>query len=701
MTHAALSYRPEIDGLRAVAVLAVVLYHFGVPGLGGGFVGVDVFFVISGYLIGAILWREASGSGRIALGRFWMRRFRRLAPAWSVMALAVWAVGYAVLLPHDFRELGKSLIAATLFAANIHQYRQAGYFDAAAEEKPLLHMWSLSLEEQFYLVLPLVLLVLARRPRLAVAVLAGLGAASLAASVLGTRSHHVAAFYLFPFRAWELLAGVLLAMHDERARPARLGWPVSALGLGLVLAGVVLIRPGAGFPGWVAAVPVAGTVLLILNGRDENAVNRLLSVRPMVMIGLISYSLYLWHWPVRSLSLFVLGPDLAAPVRAGLIALSFALAWLSWRLVERPARDPRLLPPRALAAGVAVGVGGLLALGAWPFLREGLPQRFGPQVLVHAAAAQDFIQDWSRCTTPSDGPWAGVQTCALGPEGPPRVLAWGDSHLRAIKEGLDQAAQGAGVPVLLIWHAGCPPLFGVDKRETAATRAEDAACSTANRQIAQGIAQTDIPAVLLVGRWSYYATGAGSGVDAENRIALTTQPDALPAAQPAGTRAVPAAEDSKAAGHNAAAAAQGGAASGQVLADPYGAAVARTLTALSAPGRRLFVLRQVPELPRYRSADVARAMARGVPIPPEALSVPRPVAEARDDTGLAPFRAAEAAGQVAILDPWPGLCDDARCLALGIRPDADRPAPVYFDNNHLTNTGARGLSALFAPLWAH
>lgn len=688
MSHAALSYRPEIDGLRAVAVLAVVLYHFGVPGLGGGFVGVDVFFVISGYLIGAILWREASDSGRIALGRFWLRRFRRLAPAWSVMALAVWAVGYAVLLPHDFRELGKALIAATLFAANIHQYRQAGYFDAAAEEKPLLHMWSLSLEEQFYLVLPLVLLVLARRPRAAVAVLAALAAASLAASVLGTRSHHVAAFYLFPFRAWELLAGVLLAMRDERARPARLGLPVSALGLGLVLAGVVLIRPGAGFPGWVAAVPVAGTVLLILNGRDGNAVNRLLSLRPMVMIGLISYSLYLWHWPVRSLSLFVLGPDLSAPVRAGLIALSFALAWLSWRFVERPARDPRLLPPRALAAGVAVGVGGLLALGAWPFLRAGLPERFGPQVLVHAAAAQDFIQDWSRCTTARDGPWAGVETCALGPDGPPQVLAWGDSHLRAIKEGLDEAAHRAGVPVLLIWHAGCPPLFGVDKRETAATRAEDAACSAANRQIAQGMAHTDVPAILLVGRWSYYATGAGSGVDADNRIALTTQPDALQPAPPVGASP-------------AGLALPGGAVAGQAPGDPYADAVARTLTALSAPGRRLFVLRQVPELPRYRSADVARAMARGVPIPPEALSVPRPVAEARDDTGLAPFRAAEAAGQVAILDPWPGLCDAARCLALGVRPDADRPAPVYFDNNHLTNTGARGLSALFAPLWAH
>ncbi len=158
------AYRPEIDGLRAIAVGGVVLYHFGMPGLSGGFTGVDVFLVISGYLIGAILWREYTQTGSIALGDFFLRRLRRLAPAWLVLAFVVFAAGYHILLPHDFRELGKALIAATLFAANIHFYRGTGYFDGAAEEKPLLHMWSLSLEEQFYLVLPLLLVICARRP---------------------------------------------------------------------------------------------------------------------------------------------------------------------------------------------------------------------------------------------------------------------------------------------------------------------------------------------------------------------------------------------------------------------------------------------------------------------------------------------------------------------------------------------------------
>lgn len=649
----ALTYRPELDGLRAIAVLSVVFYHFGVPGLGGGFVGVDIFFVISGFLIGTILWREYCRTGRVSLRAFYLRRFRRLAPAWTVMALAVFAAGWAFLLPNDFRELGKALLAATLFAANIQFYRTAGYFDGSAEEKPLLHMWSLSLEEQFYLFLPLLLLLFVRRPRGAVIALSLIAAASLAACIVFTRSHHVAAFYLFPFRAWELLAGVLLGIAvEERRLPLGLGWAVSGLGLVLVGAGVVLIRPGESFPGIVAAVPVAGTVLLIANGQDGNTVNRLLATRPMVAVGLISYSLYLWHWPVRSFALFLLGPEPGVTARALLVGLSFALAWASWRFVERPARDPERLPPLPLAAGVVASMALLVGLGAWPFLQAGLPGRWESRVLVHADAAQDFIQDWSRCETPADGPFAGIETCALGPEGTPRVLIWGDSHLRSIKEGLDLAAHESATPALLVWRAGCPPLVGVDKRESAATRQQDADCSEANRRMARAIVGSPATAVLLVGRWSYYAEGTGTGVDSHNLIELRSQ--------------------------------DGGR-------DPYATGVARTLALLDAAGKRVFVLRQVPEMPAYRSQEVARALARGEAVAPGTLEVARAEAETRQRRGTAPFLAA--ASQVTLIDPWPALCDETVCLAMR------DGRPLYFDNNHLTNHGARALRGMFAPLW--
>ncbi|WP_410216631.1 acyltransferase family protein [Paracoccus sp. (in: a-proteobacteria)] len=649
LTDPRAGYRPEIDGLRAIAVLGVVLYHFDLPGLPGGFTGVDVFFVISGYLIGAILWREYLTTGRIRLGRFYLRRFRRLAPAWSVMALAVFVAGYLILLPHDLRELGKALIASALFVANIQFWRGSGYFDSASEEKPLLHMWSLSLEEQFYIALPLMLLLCARRPRLALPLLVGFAVASLSLSIAMTSSRQTAAFFLFPFRAWELLAGVLLAIWSHgRTGPAR-GWAGSALGLALVLAGMALIRPNDNFPGALAMVPVAGTMLLIWNGQAQNPVNRLLGWPPMRGIGLISYSLYLWHWPIRSLAGFALGPDRGAATNAGLILLSMVLAWVSWRLVETPVRRADKLSAGPLLAGVLVSTALLVGLGAWPYLRAGLPSRWSPEILMHANAAQDFIQDWSRCRVAASGPFEGVEICPLGPEGEPRLLAWGDSHLRAIKEGLDRAAHEAGTPAWLIWHAGCPPLFRIEKRESAATRAQDADCSRANRRIEDALQQHPFERVLLVGRWSYYAEGSGTGTDAHNLVEVSPE---------------------------------------------WPVAVSDTIAELRATGAQVHVLRQVPEIADYGSLPVARALARGETIPASRLQIDLSRALQRESAGLAPFVAAAARGEVTLIDPWPLNCDKTICTVLG------EGRTTYFDNNHITNAGAMRMRRLFAPLFA-
>jgi peptidoglycan/LPS O-acetylase OafA/YrhL len=658
---AAIAYRPEIDGLRAIAVLSVVLYHFGLPGISGGFVGVDVFFVISGFLIGGILWDDIRETGRIRLARFYLRRIRRLAPAYFAMAGVTLVMGWLILLPFEFREFGKSLIAATVYLSNIHFHRQAGYFDGLSEEKPLLHTWSLAVEEQFYIVLPFLMLVLLRWRASVPVILAGIALLSLVACIWLTRSMPSAAFYLFPFRAWELLAGVLLAIAGREG-----GWryalhpALSWGGLALILGSVVFIR-AEGFPGWQALGPVLGTVLILLNGREANPVNRALAHPGPVFIGLISYSLYLWHWPVFVLSSYWRA-GYGGPVEAaGWLGLAIVISVLSWRYVERPVRHMRG-GNGVLVGGTVLASAGLLVLGAVLWRGDGLPARFPPEHATHIAASGDFNQDWSRCTVPGSGPLAGVETCPIGPEGAPQVLIWGDSHLRAMKEGLEAAAWLAERPALILWHAGCPPLFGVEKTETAATPAQDAACTEANQVIREGLAQIEsLETLLLVGRWNYYAEGQGVGRDAHNRISMTPSPDSLLPQGPQHTL--------------------------------FNAALTRMLAELAPQFPRIYLLRQPPEVPEYDSRTVARALVHGRDVPEAVLRVPRSEAEARAARAEAPLRALDATGVIKVIDPWPRLCDDAACSVM------QGGTALYFDNNHLTNRAAIALTDLFAPVF--
>lgn len=656
-------YRPEIDGLRAIAVLSVVLYHFGLPGLSGGFVGVDIFFVISGFLIGGILWSDLKETGHLRLARFYLRRLRRLAPAYFAMTAVTLILGWLILLPFEFREFGKALIASTVYLSNIYFYREAGYFDGVSEEKPLLHTWSLAVEEQFYIIVPVLLLVLARwRPSVPV-ILAGLAALSLAACLWLTARAPTATFYLFPFRAWELLAGVLLAIAgQERGLRYALHPSLSWGGLALILAAITLIR-AEGFPGWQALVPVAGTVLILMNGLDANWVNRALTHPAPVFIGLISYSLYLWHWPVFVLSSYW-RDGYSGPVEgAAWLTLAFVLSILSWRFIERPVRHMQG-GIGAVVSGAALASAAFLVLGAVLWRGDGLPGRFAPELRTHIAASGDFNQDWSRCTTPTSGPLAGVETCPIGPEGPPEVLIWGDSHLRAVKEGLEVAAHAANRPALILWHAGCPPLFGVTKTETAVTPAQDAACARANQTIRDGISQMDsAQTLLLVGRWSYYAEGRGVGLDAHNRISLAPQADSLLPQGPQHTL--------------------------------FNAALTRSIAELAPQFPHIFILRQPPEVPNYDSRAVARALVHGRMQADDItrLTVTRTNAETRAARAEAPLFALAQTGALRLIDPWPRLCDERTCSVL-----QDGQA-LYFDNNHLTNRAALALADLFAPVF--
>jgi peptidoglycan/LPS O-acetylase OafA/YrhL len=661
-TSHAEAYRPEIDGLRAIAVLAVVLYHFGVPGLGGGFVGVDVFFVISGFLIGGILWNELNRTATVHLGQFFLRRIRRLAPAYFLVVAVSTAVAYFVLLPFEFREFGKTLIAATIWMSNIQFFREAGYFDIASESKVLLHTWSLAVEEQFYIFLPLVLLLLRRfSRRITITVLVVAWTASLAGCILLTPVSPTATFFLFPFRAWELLSGVLLAIwgHESGERWKR-GPVLSWLGLALVLGALVLIRPGAHFPGWQALWPVLGSVLLLLNGRDDNLVNRMLSSRAPVFIGLISYSLYLWHWPVFTLSTYWRDGYGGPAESAGWMLLSVFLAVAAWALVERPSR--RHLSDRTLLIGFVSLLVATLAAGAAAYLTQGAPGRFSESARTHVEASTSFYIDWSRCSEETGGPLQGLYVCRAGPDGTPEVLFWGDSHLRAQMAGINRAAQETGTPTLMVWHAGCPPLFGVSKQESAATAAQDARCLADTRRLRQALpALPHLRRVVLVGRWSYYATGAGVGVDAHNRITLAAAPgDGLQGGNP------------------------------QAL---YEAAWALTVQELARHFDSIHVLRQVPEMPRYIARDFARRLVHGRIEPNEVdavLHVDPGELQARSAGAELPIRQLAASGSIRLIDTWPMLCGQ-RC---GVVRDG---LSYYFDNNHLNNAGADAMRVLWRP----
>lgn len=654
MTPRHLDYRPEIDGLRMIAVLAVVLYHFGVPGLSGGFAGVDVFFVISGYLIGGILWREQLERGRISLARFYIRRVKRLAPAFFAMAAVVSFVAWLVLLPFEFREYGKSLIAATVYLSNVLFFRGEGYFDIGADNKVLLHTWSLSVEEQFYIFLPLALLLLARWQGLFLGVLWTVFVLSLIACIWLTPLSQTATFYLFPFRAWELLAGVLLAIHTQARAPMRgPGW-ISWAGLVLVVLSLLLIDAERGFPGWQAALPVLGTALLLANGRAQNAVNAALSMRPAVFFGKISYSLYLWHWPVFVLSSYWRDGYAGWHETLFWMALSVALATLSWRYVETPFRQ--IERPRGLKVLAALSVPSALALGfgALAYIKDGLPERFDGTTRAHIQASADFLQDFSRCYTPQSGAFEGVELCPIGPEGTPKVLIWGDSHVRAFKEGLELAAWEAETPALIIWHAGCAPLLGVAKQESYATAEEDAACTADKR-----ILERDLPTlgavrdVLLIGRWAYYSEGRGVGLDAENTIDLID-----------GT----------------------GRANDAILRDGF----ERTAAWLEAKIGAVHLLEQVPEIPLYDSRTAARLLAHG------RASESEIEASARVEEAAARARQAKAQASYAgmkTINTWAPLCEREVCSAL------QGGASWYFDNNHITNSAAREMRGLFAPVF--
>ena len=498
-----LKYRPDVDGLRAVAVVAVVLFHagFGCP---GGYVGVDVFFVISGFLITRLIQRQVA-EGSFSYREFWARRARRLIPALIVVLLATMAAGYVLMLPHDYKELGQASVAQSVGLANFYYWREAGYFAGPSELKPLLHTWSLAVEEQFYLLMPMVMVVSYRFWGASYArVLACLALVSVGWSVYATSLYPDASFYLLPARAWELLLGGLLVSIACRWRPGpRIAEAVSILGLLAIFYSILAFGSSTVFPGVAAILPSVGTAAVILaNAHHKTTAWRVLSWRPIVFVGLISYSLYLWHWPLLVFARYM-GIGEGDPwTTLMLIVIAFCVSALSWRYVEIPFRTAGFWSAnRRVFAGAAACLAVVFVAGLALHATGGMRNRFSEKVLQLADARSDrnpwrhLHHDISTASIRRDG----LPRLGKTPDDRPPVIAViGDSHADALMPAVAQLASEYNVPTVAISRSATIPLL-YDSRGGRAKRA--AFYEAVSQQL--GMMQ-QLSDVVLVARWAGY-----------------------------------------------------------------------------------------------------------------------------------------------------------------------------------------------------
>lgn len=511
-------YREDIDGLRSIAVLPVVLFHAGVPGAAGGYVGVDVFFVISGFLITGLL-QEDIRNGRYSLVDFYERRIRRIFPALFFLLFCVLVAGAVFFLPDDFKILARTALGALFFASNIVLWRTDDYFATDSELNPLLHTWSLGVEEQFYIFVPVLLYLLARYlPGFTKPVIVACAAISLLICIWATERYESAAFYLLPTRAWELFAGSILALGVIPAVNAPAVRNVlAAAGIGLILFAVTSFSEETLFPGYAALIPVVGT-MLVIHCAPGTLAGSILGWRPLVGIGLLSYSLYLWHWPLIVFARHLGYMDAGLSAVALVVILSFVAAYISWRYVEQPFRaKSRFVRPK-IFSGAAGGAAVLFAMCVGVFAVGGWPNRFPAEALALENAQSDFSPLREKCHI-KGGLRDPAEACVLGDAGT-AVAIWGDSH--GVEIGY--AMSSAGMRVTSYTYSGCPPALNYQRRK----RPD---CSEHNRVVNAYLkGQEEIATVVLIARYDTYigssdfvegfASTAASMRDAGKRVII-------------------------------------------------------------------------------------------------------------------------------------------------------------------------------------
>lgn len=588
------AFRTDLNGLRGIAVLGVLGFHFGIPGFGGGFTGVDAFFVLSGYLMTAILVEGLRDSG-FSFGAFYSARSRRTLPALAATAAAVLGVGYFVLTAGEYAELGRHGVAAMALASNVVFWRETGYFDGPGHTAMLLHTWSLALEWQFYLLYPVCLAVVVRfrDGRYLRHGLYAAFAASLLLCVLATPTMPAGSFFLLPARLWEHLAGALVFLHArDRVPDVRL----TAIGLALLAASFLFLDAGTPFPGQAALLPVAGTVLVLI-GRFPGP---LLENPVLQFTGTISYSLYLWHWPLVVLARLH-GVPPGAPLILGLLAASFLLALVSYYAIERPLRR----------RSAWVGVGGVALAGVAAFAivgSGGWPARLPEAARIAEDERLNRNPRMYECFDPTGREPPKVEGCAFAKSTLEKgVVLLGDSHALALFSAVETGAAQGGRGY---FKSGCPPLLGIG----------DAACKRFNAEVLPRVLRSgNADHAILAARWSLYSEGF--------------------LIEEAGTPAVIAVHS----------------------ASEYRKAFVATACAFRDAGIRAHFVAPIPEfghdVPRALARVTMRPSAYSEP------RVERAAYARRNAGALAALEAARTECGAVILDPVPYLCDASTCPA--------------------------------------
>lgn len=640
-----MKYRREIDGLRALAVVPVLLFHGGVGGFTGGFVGVDVFFVISGYLITGLILPEIR-QGRFSITKFYERRARRILPALFTVMCFTSVIAYYIYLRGDLRDFAHSLVATTLFSSNFLFWSELGYFAAPAEVKPLLHTWSLAVEEQFYILFPLFLLIAQRyfRKLLVPALAIGL-IGSLALSALLVDARPDDAFYLPHSRAWELLLGAVLAANVLPALPqSRLADVLAVAGLGLILGSVFFYDRNTPFPGFAGVPPCLGAFLVIwANANQSTWVGRVLGTKAMVGIGLISYSLYLWHWPMLVFAKYYVARPLELGEVAAILLLSFVAAGLSWKLVESPFRG-RASPFRRvhIFAGSAVGMLCFAVVGAMGHYTNGFAARPHQALLdtgFHARQDECFGTENLEQVLNRE-----LCTFGEGDSARPDFFVWGDSHANALFPTFAAAATSTGTHGVFAARRACPPLLGVTRPDE---RQYD--CPEFNDAVLELIRTEGVENVFLVARWNVNALGRGRYelATGEEEIFINDEHS-----------------QEKSLDENM---------------RTFERGMSRTLERLSTAGVRAFVVLQVPgmdvRVPQYLAARAREGRSAEMRLALESGWERHRLMQDRITAIAARYGAA-------VVDPAEVLCSDRECL---IAKDGYN---VYRDDDHLSVKGA-------------
>jgi peptidoglycan/LPS O-acetylase OafA/YrhL len=499
----AVDFRPDIEGLRAAAVASVVLYHLDIGWTPGGFVGVDIFFVISGFLMAQIVAGEIDRKVFNPWG-FLERRIFRIWPAMLVVILVTLVVGAATMVPDDLLDLGWSALTSLFAVNNVFFWQQSGYFAPDAQRNVLLHLWSLAVEQQFYLTMPILMAAVFWRTRQSrVWIVLAVTVASLVLCIYATPRARTASFFLLPTRYWEFGLGALVALGGARFRlGCRSANIVAAAGVVLIIGAVVSLRRESTFPGSLALLPCVGTAAVIWAGLFAvPATSRFLSLVPLRFIGRISYSLYLWHWPLitfcRNWGLTIGTPLM----QLSLLALSVAAAYLSWRFIEVPFRVPSRMAAWPRISAVAGGAGVIAIIGAVFAATHGLPSRLDPNVremlaYTHYSTIGLYREGTCFLTSDQDPAAFNIDACAQTTPGRPLVLLWGDSHAAHYAPGLQAIADRLGIDFVQASYGGCSPIpWRTDNSP---------ACAEFGRTILKSVESRRFDRVILSANWTGY-----------------------------------------------------------------------------------------------------------------------------------------------------------------------------------------------------